>query len=78
MLRITAVGAGAVDYLLRGSGCSDHEHAPQLDAVVWRSTHASPQRVSPFGHACELGIQIVTAQISPVAQARSQLPQTTA
>src|SRR4051794_26950693 len=32
MLRITAVGAGAVDYLLRGSGCTDHEHAHQLDA----------------------------------------------
>src|SRR4051794_13614488 len=34
MLRITAVGAGAVDYLLRGSGCTDHEHAPQLDAAA--------------------------------------------
>ena len=36
MLRITAVSAGAVDYLLKGSGCSEHEHASQrvdLDAV---------------------------------------------
>ena len=32
MLRITAVGAGAVDYLLRGSGCAEHEHGPQRDA----------------------------------------------
>src|SRR5687767_11168268 len=27
MLRITAVSAGAVEYLLRGSGCAEHEHA---------------------------------------------------
>lgn len=27
MLTITAVSANAVDYLLRGSGCSEHEHA---------------------------------------------------
>ncbi|MBW4722422.1 MobF family relaxase [Saccharothrix obliqua] len=26
MLRITAVGANAVDYLVRGSGCAEHEH----------------------------------------------------
>jgi conjugative relaxase-like TrwC/TraI family protein len=32
MLRITAIGAGAVDYLIRGSGCcAEHEHAQQLD-----------------------------------------------
>jgi conjugative relaxase-like TrwC/TraI family protein len=27
VLRITAVSAGAVDYLIRGSGCTDHDHA---------------------------------------------------
>lgn len=35
MLRITAIGAGAVDYLIRGSGCCaehKHEHGRQLDA----------------------------------------------
>ncbi|MEJ2865963.1 MobF family relaxase [Actinomycetospora flava] len=36
MLRITAVGAGAVDYLLRGSGCEHAkeraQEAPELDA----------------------------------------------
>ena len=33
MLRITAIGAGAVDYLIRGSGCcAEHEHGQQLDA----------------------------------------------
>ena len=29
MLRIIAVSAGAVDYLLRGSGCAGHEHDPE-------------------------------------------------
>ncbi|UKD50742.1 relaxase domain-containing protein (plasmid) [Amycolatopsis sp. FU40] len=29
MLRITAVSAGAVDYLLKGSGCAEHEHAQE-------------------------------------------------
>lgn len=29
MLRITAVSAGAVDYLLKGSGCAEHEHAKE-------------------------------------------------
>lgn len=29
MLRITAVSAGAVDYLLRGSNCAEHRHAPE-------------------------------------------------
>ncbi|MGE0346580.1 MAG: MobF family relaxase [Gemmatimonadales bacterium] len=28
VLGITAVSAGAVEYLLRGSGCAEHEHAP--------------------------------------------------
>ncbi|GJF01431.1 hypothetical protein PSD17_03950 [Pseudonocardia sp. D17] len=28
ILGITAVSAGSVDYLLRGSGCAEHEHAP--------------------------------------------------
>ncbi|MHA6631911.1 MobF family relaxase, partial [Pseudonocardia sichuanensis] len=33
MLRITAIGAGAVDYLIRGSGCcAEHEQGQQLDA----------------------------------------------
>jgi hypothetical protein len=50
-------------------------HAPQELAVDCKSTQASPQRVSPVGQACVLGIQLVTAQISPVAQVLSQLPQ---
>ncbi|WP_103384097.1 MobF family relaxase [Pseudonocardia dioxanivorans] len=29
MLRITAVSAGAVEYLLRGSGCAEHAHAQE-------------------------------------------------
>jgi hypothetical protein len=49
--------------------------APHEPAVVCRSTHASPQRVRPAGQACVLGMQLVTAQISPVAQVLSQLPQ---
>lgn len=37
MLRITAIGGGAVDYLIRGSGCCadrghEHDHGQQLDA----------------------------------------------
>jgi conjugative relaxase-like TrwC/TraI family protein len=30
VLRITAIGPGAVDYLLRGSDCATHEHAGQV------------------------------------------------
>jgi hypothetical protein len=48
---------------------------PQALAVVCRSTQASPQRVSPPGQACVLGMQLLTAQISPALQALSQLPQ---
>lgn len=50
-------------------------HLPQEPAVVCRFTQASPQRVRPAGQACVLGIQLVTAQISPAAQVFSQLPQ---
>jgi hypothetical protein len=50
-------------------------HVPQVPAVVCKSTQASPQRVRPAGQACVLGIQLVTAQISPTAQVLSQLPQ---
>ena len=32
MLRITSVSPGAVDYLLRGSGCAEHEHAGEASA----------------------------------------------
>ena len=39
MLRVIAVSSGAVDYLLRGSGCAGHEHAPDLDAE-----HSAPCR----------------------------------
>lgn len=49
--------------------------APQLPAVVCKSTQASPQRVRPVGQACVLGMQLVTAQISPAAHVLSQLPQ---
>ncbi|MBW0105282.1 MobF family relaxase, partial [Pseudonocardia sp. KRD291] len=31
MLRISAISAGAVEYLVRGSGCTDHEHSVDLD-----------------------------------------------
>jgi hypothetical protein len=48
---------------------------PQVLAVVCRLTQASPQRVRPAGQACVLGMQLVTAQISPALQAWSQLPQ---
>jgi hypothetical protein len=27
VLRITSVSPGAVDYLLNGSGCAEHDHA---------------------------------------------------
>ena len=32
VLRITAIGSGAVEYLLRGSGCREHEHAVERSA----------------------------------------------
>ena len=48
---------------------------PQALAVLCTSTQASPQRVSPCGHGCVAGMQLLTAQISPVAQTLSQLPQ---
>ena len=32
MLRVTAIGAGAVEYLLRGSGCREHDHAADRSA----------------------------------------------
>jgi hypothetical protein len=44
MLRITTVGANAVDYLVRGSGCAQHEHGVQpgqeagVDAGVERDS----------------------------------------
>lgn len=31
VLRVTAIGAGSVEYLLRGCGCAEHEHAPEID-----------------------------------------------
>ncbi len=31
VLRVTAIGAGSVEYLLRGCGCAEHEHAPKLE-----------------------------------------------
>ncbi len=34
MLRVTAIGAGSVEYLLRGCGCAEHEHAPKLDLAL--------------------------------------------
>ncbi len=45
MLRIIAVSSGAVDYLIRGSGCAGHEHAPDLDAghTVERSAEHAHQ-----------------------------------
>ncbi|MCU1660186.1 MAG: hypothetical protein JWR58_251, partial [Pseudonocardia sp.] len=32
MLRVTAVSAGAVDYLIRGSGCTEHDHGHDRSA----------------------------------------------
>src|SRR4051812_7951301 len=31
MLSITAVSAGAIDYLLKGSGCAAHDHSPAVE-----------------------------------------------
>lgn len=46
MLRITAVSAGAVDYLLRGSGCAEHDHPQQRTAeqAAEQSLEAGPER----------------------------------
>jgi hypothetical protein len=32
VLRIIAVSAGAVDYLIRGSGCAEHDHHRGIEA----------------------------------------------
>ncbi|MGE0170949.1 MobF family relaxase [Nocardioides sp.] len=49
LLRITAIGAGAVDYLLRGSGCCpEHERAQDLDAA--QEQQMSQGREHGHGH----------------------------
>jgi len=49
MLRIIAVGSGAVDYLIRGSGCAGHEHAPDRDVDRAREQSAGPAHERPAG-----------------------------
>lgn len=46
MLRITAIGAGAVEYLLRGSGCREHQHRHQAPAAG-PSAEATAEQVGP-------------------------------
>ncbi|NWJ69603.1 relaxase domain-containing protein [Pseudonocardia sp. ICBG1122] len=46
MLRITAIGSGAVEYLLRGSGCREHEHRHQAP-VAGSSAEATAGQVGP-------------------------------
>ncbi|OLL89483.1 putative TraA-like conjugal transfer protein [Pseudonocardia sp. Ae706_Ps2] len=47
MLRVTAIGAGAVEYLLRGSGCREHGHRHQAAAVAGPAAEASAEQVGP-------------------------------
>ena len=49
MLRITAISAGAVEYLIRGSGCRDHEPAQDLDRDAGMSAEASAERAHEHG-----------------------------
>ncbi|MDQ3432482.1 MAG: relaxase domain-containing protein, partial [Actinomycetota bacterium] len=44
MLRITAVSAGAVDYLLKGSGCAEHEHAQKRNQEPGLDAQQGPER----------------------------------
>lgn len=44
MLRITAVSAGAVDYLLKGSGCAEHGHAQERNQEPGQDVE--PERTS--------------------------------
>ena len=58
MLRITAVGAGAVDYLLRGSGCcAEHDASTDLDTGREHQHERVPERGAAryFGAAVESG-----------------------
>lgn len=48
---------------------------PQALEVLCTSTQASPHLVRPLGQGCVAGMHVFTAQISPVLQALSQLPQ---
>lgn len=58
MLRITAISAGAVEYLIRGSGCEGHKHAQDLDrepgsgpgATSERAYEAGVERAQEGGH----------------------------
>ncbi|MGQ0480399.1 MAG: MobF family relaxase [Pseudonocardia sp.] len=40
MLSITAISAGAIDYLLRGSGCAGHDHDPADESAATGSAGA--------------------------------------
>lgn len=53
---MTAVSAGAVDYLLRGSGCRDHEHTPEREAGL--EHNAGPQHGHERGAARYFGSAI--------------------
>lgn len=72
MLRITAVSPGAVDYLLRGSGCAEHEHAGEAsekgpdrsaDAVGYLLAGAGKEPAGVWGGAglSMLGVQLGAA-----------------
>ncbi|WP_158071610.1 MobF family relaxase [Pseudonocardia sp. Ae717_Ps2] len=49
MLRITAISAGAVEYLIRGSGCTDHEHVQDLDRTAGNGGGHSAERAAAVG-----------------------------
>lgn len=50
MLRITAVSAGAVEYLLKGSGCAEHEHATERGQEPERDVDAAGYYLSAVQH----------------------------
>lgn len=50
MLRITAVSAGAVDYLLKGSGCAEHEHAKERGQDAEKAQDAAGYFLSAQEH----------------------------
>lgn len=50
MLRITAVSAGAVEYLLKGSGCAEQEHAKERGQEPERDVDAAGYYLSAVEH----------------------------
>ena len=73
MLRITAVSPGAVEYLLRGSGCAEHEHAGEassrgggktVDAVGYMLAGAAKEPAGVWGGE---GLSMVGARAGAAA-----------